>query len=64
MAVILKAEIKFLEMKTATSEMQNALNGIRAEQDISQKITDIEDAKTESVQMRLEERKTQKNRHH
>ena len=51
-------------MKTTASEMQNALNGIRAEQDIPQKITDIKDAKTESVQMRLEERKTQKNRYH
>lgn len=64
MAVILKAEIKFLEMKTTTSEMLNAPNGIRTEQDIPQKITDTEDAKIEFVQMRLGERKTQKNRHH
>lgn len=53
MAVTLKAEIKFLEMKTTTYEIKNAPNGIRAEQDIPQKITDIEDAKIESVLMKL-----------
>lgn len=53
MAVALKAEIKFLEMKTTTYKMENAPNGIRGKQDIPQKITDIEDARIESVLMKL-----------
>lgn len=60
MTVILKTEIKFLEMKTTTSEIQNAPNGINAGQDIPRKISDTKDAAVESVQMKLGERKDSK----
>lgn len=56
-AGILKTEIKFLEMKTTTSEMQTTPNGITAGQDMPPEDFRIEHSDIESMQIKLEERK-------
>lgn len=58
--VILKAKIKFLEMKTTTYEMQNTPNRISTGQDMPQRISDVEHSAIEFMQMELEEKKDSK----